>query len=203
MPRAFKPEERDMIRRDLMKAGKELFALYGIKRTNVDDITKAAGIAKGSFYLFCGSKEELFMDIMEDFETQNRETIVREFFGTPAPPRATMKRFLRYQMDMLAKEPIYRVIADKDEYTNLLRRLPPSRLEAHLKNDTDHNITILMQNLREDKKGIEPEVISGLMKMMFFSLLHRDEIGADVYGKVLDLFIDIVCDSLIKDQEDS
>ncbi|OHD57112.1 MAG: hypothetical protein A2Y33_09310 [Spirochaetes bacterium GWF1_51_8] len=199
MPRAFKPEERELIRRDIMKSGKELFSAYGIKRTNIEDIAKAAGIAKGSFYIFYDSKEELFMDIMEELEAKNRDAVVNEFFREPFKPRETMKKFLRYQMEAVEKEPIFRVVTDKDEYTNLLRRLPPERVEAHLKNDADHNITAFLSLLRDDKKHIAPEAISGLLKLMFFSLLHKKEIGENVFDKVLDLFIDIVCDSLIRE----
>jgi AcrR family transcriptional regulator len=200
MPRAFKPEERELIKRDIMKAGKDLFAMHGIKKTNVEDIARGAGIAKGSFYLFFNSKEELFMDIMEEFERNNKEKIESQFLKPGISPRAALKELFRYEMEMIEREPVFRVIMEKDEYLNLLRRLPQSRVDAHLMNDRDHNITLIMRFLREDvKKRYTPDVIAGIMKSLFFSLLHKDEIGRDVFPQVLELMIDLICDGLIQE----
>ncbi|NPV01526.1 MAG: TetR/AcrR family transcriptional regulator [Brevinematales bacterium] len=200
MPRAFKPEERELIKHDIMKAGKDLFAMHGIKKTNVEDIARAAGIAKGSFYLFFNSKEELFMDIMEELERGSKERIEAQFLIPGVSPREAIKGLLRYEMEMIEREPVFRIIMDKDEYLNLLRRLPQSRVDAHLRNDRDHNITLFLNHMSDDKKKkYTPDAVAGIMKSLFFSLLHKEEIGRDVFPQVLDLMIDLICDGLIQE----
>ncbi|CAB50369.1 TetR/AcrR family transcriptional regulator [Pyrococcus abyssi] len=47
----------------LVKAAKRLFAEKGFYRTTVDDIVKAAGVAKGTFYLYFSSKEEIIKEV--------------------------------------------------------------------------------------------------------------------------------------------
>ena len=47
----------------ILDCGKELFSTQGFKDTSVADITKKAGIATGTFYLYYPSKDELFMEI--------------------------------------------------------------------------------------------------------------------------------------------
>ena len=47
----------------IINAAKRLFAEKGFDRTTVDDIVRAAGIAKGTFYLHFSSKEELIKEI--------------------------------------------------------------------------------------------------------------------------------------------
>ena len=55
MPRAFTAVEKEAIRDRLMEAGHACFLRYGLKKTTIEDLTKPAGIAKASFYLFFDS----------------------------------------------------------------------------------------------------------------------------------------------------
>lgn len=50
---------------EILKAAKELFMQYGVKKTTIDDIAKTANIAKGSVYLIFSSKEALFRHLAE------------------------------------------------------------------------------------------------------------------------------------------
>ena len=65
----------------LLSKGKKLFERLGFKKTSVEDIARKCGIAKGSFYLFYKTKEELFADIMEDLEVEIRGEIIRDIFS--------------------------------------------------------------------------------------------------------------------------
>lgn len=49
----------DVRRQELMDAAVRVFAEKGISRTTVSDITDSAGVAKGTFYLYFDSKEQL------------------------------------------------------------------------------------------------------------------------------------------------
>ncbi len=49
----------DVRRQELMDAAVRVFADKGISRTTVSDITDSAGVAKGTFYLYFDSKEQL------------------------------------------------------------------------------------------------------------------------------------------------
>ncbi|RPJ03614.1 MAG: TetR/AcrR family transcriptional regulator, partial [Spirochaetaceae bacterium] len=60
MPKGFTEREKELIRKKLYTEGTRLFGQYGVQKTTVDEIAKAAGISKGSFYGFYDSKEELF-----------------------------------------------------------------------------------------------------------------------------------------------
>jgi AcrR family transcriptional regulator len=58
------PEAR---RGELMNAAKRLFLEHGVEATTVEQITAAAGVAKGTFYLYFSSKEELRAALGERF----------------------------------------------------------------------------------------------------------------------------------------
>jgi AcrR family transcriptional regulator len=50
---------RSQRRADLLQAAVERFTAKGIERTTIDEIVGAAGVAKGTFYLYFDSKEQV------------------------------------------------------------------------------------------------------------------------------------------------
>jgi len=65
-------EER---RADLLAAGRELFLAKGIAATSLDDITRAAGVSKGLFYLYFHAKEDLVLALQDQFSAEFAERI--------------------------------------------------------------------------------------------------------------------------------
>jgi AcrR family transcriptional regulator len=48
----FSPAEKEKLRQDLIDAGKRLFTAQGLKKTLLEQLTAATGIAKSTFYAF-------------------------------------------------------------------------------------------------------------------------------------------------------
>lgn len=63
MPTAFTEEEMKRIRTELILAGIRMSKELGLQKMSVEKLTAAVGIAKGSFYLFFGSKEDFILEI--------------------------------------------------------------------------------------------------------------------------------------------
>jgi AcrR family transcriptional regulator len=65
MPRKLvEPAER---RADLLAAARNVFARKGFHAATVDDITRAAGVAKGTFYLYFDEKKEIYFAVIREF----------------------------------------------------------------------------------------------------------------------------------------
>ena len=47
----------------ILHAAQSLFIRYGVKRTSIDEVARAADIAKGTLYLYYDSKEMLFAEV--------------------------------------------------------------------------------------------------------------------------------------------
>ncbi|HEV3474545.1 MAG TPA: TetR/AcrR family transcriptional regulator [Actinomycetota bacterium] len=60
-------KQPDVRRQELMDAAVRVFVEKGIARTTVSDITQSAGVAKGTFYLYFTSKENLLGALKERF----------------------------------------------------------------------------------------------------------------------------------------
>ena len=67
---AFTDYETEQLRRALQKETRHCAVTLGMKKTSMDQLTKAVGIAKGSFYKFYESKEMLFFAVLEDIHAE-------------------------------------------------------------------------------------------------------------------------------------
>jgi AcrR family transcriptional regulator len=66
-PRAKPPAER---REELMNAAQRLFLAHGVGPTTIEQITDGADVAKGTFYLYFSSKDDVLTALGERFSTQ-------------------------------------------------------------------------------------------------------------------------------------
>jgi len=57
----------------LLRAATDVFHEHGFHRAKVSDITAAAGVAQGTFYLYFSGKDEIFMELLRRFGSDLRE----------------------------------------------------------------------------------------------------------------------------------
>ena len=85
---AFTEYETEQLRKALLKETRRCAVALGMKKTSVDQLTKAVGIAKGSFYKFYESKELLFFAVLEGIHSELygvADEVLRENGGFPIP----------------------------------------------------------------------------------------------------------------------
>jgi AcrR family transcriptional regulator len=134
MPKSFSENEKKLIQERLLEQGARLFGTYGLKKTNIEDLAKAAGISKGAFYLFYPSKEDLFMDVTERTEEQFREEIL-SIIDQPGPsPRSRLTVVFQKSFSLLETIPILQIFSNTD-FELLSQRIQPGKLQQHMAND--------------------------------------------------------------------
>lgn len=89
----------------ILEAAAKRFALFGFRRTVMDDIARDAGIAKGSLYLHASSKEDLFL------QTVSRERLLlaeaaRSAAGTRQNPCEAIQALVERVLIWLAERPL-------------------------------------------------------------------------------------------------
>jgi AcrR family transcriptional regulator len=67
MAKAPRSVARDERRAQLVSAAREVFSRKGYHAATVDDITRAAGVAKGTFYLYFQEKREVYYEVIRGF----------------------------------------------------------------------------------------------------------------------------------------
>jgi AcrR family transcriptional regulator len=192
MPRAFSAEERETIRRQLREQGEKLFEAYGLRKTTVDDITKAVGISKGSFYLFYSSKEELFLEIVEQMESELRESILEHTLHPEENARQNVRRILSRFLLTYDAYPLLKEFSQADlDY--LVRKLPAERLEAHSHRDSTFFDDFVSKVKREGiSLKVPPRVAFNLVLSLFLVSLHRRDLGDDAYTETMKILADLV-----------
>lgn len=81
MPTAFTDEELEHIRSALIQAGIRLSKEPGFQKMSVEKLTAAVGIAKGSFYMFFGSKEDFILEVAEYTGAQTQKMLLSRLNG--------------------------------------------------------------------------------------------------------------------------
>jgi AcrR family transcriptional regulator len=200
MPKAFSEHERIMINAKLHEKGRELMAKFGIRKTSVEDITKAAGISKGAFYLFYNSKEELFLGILEEMDAEFCEELWKGLSAKDVNPRKQFKQAFHNVLRVLEKTPELTRFSGED-YQYLIRKLPLELSEEYMKKNEDVIGNFVAQLMREGKirRGIDLEVAGGLFRAISVLILQKEEVGQQVFNQVFDLFMERAIDYLVED----
>lgn len=192
MPKAFTEQEKEWIQTRLLEEGERLFATFGLRKTNVEELAKGAGISKGAFYLFYPSKEALFMDVIEQAEQAFRQEVLAAV-DLPGPaPRVRLLRILHRAMTIWKTIPLLQFFT-QSEYARLSRKMPPEKLQEHLHSDQEFIVT-LIERCRQ--AGIEiqvpPDELGGLLYAAFFISLHEDDFGAGSLSSTIVLLLDLI-----------
>ena len=62
----------------ILQAGRKIFGEKGFKDTNISEITKAAGVATGTFYNYYPSKDKIFMEIYIEENVKLKKAIMNQ-----------------------------------------------------------------------------------------------------------------------------
>lgn len=193
----FSEVERDRIRHDLLEAGREYFARFGLEKTTVSELADEAGIATGSFYSFFDSKERLYLAVLEaEGQTVYGDALAE--LETHDDPADAIEAFLHTLFAFAEENPIFRQILEGD-YRN---RLVDATTEADRANYRDAKVSLLepfieaRQDAGEIRDG-DPGILALAIESVGVLLLHEDEYGSrEEYERVRDTVIRLVADGV-------
>jgi AcrR family transcriptional regulator len=192
MPKAFSEREREIIRQKLLLEGERLFEAYGLRKTTVEDITRAVGISKGSFYSFYPSKEELLLQILEQIESDLRESILEYTVGPQEKAREAVSAILKSYLLTWEAFPLLRRL-DKSDFDCLARRLPAERARAHVDRDMEFTANFAKKLERDGiAMRVPPRVVTNLLKSLFFVAIHRCDLGEGDYTECIEILVDLI-----------
>jgi len=192
MPKAFTEQEKQIIQQRLLEEGSKQFAAYGLRKTNIEDLTTAVGISKGAFYIFYESKEALFMNVVEEAEKQFRLKMLAAVEQPGPSPRARLTAVLKLAFRLWKTIPVLQLFTQND-YAWLSRKIPAESLETHLRADSEFFEELLA---RCRSAGIpvtvQAEEVGPLLYALFLASMHEDDFGSGVLSAGLDTLIELV-----------
>ncbi|MCK5148443.1 TetR/AcrR family transcriptional regulator [bacterium] len=198
MGRAFTLQEKAVIRKKVITTAIELFGLYGLKKTSIDDIVKAAGIAKGTFYHFFESKESLFFEVFSTLEDTVQKPMLEKLAAIKPLTRSALADFLYDSISILQTQPLLKRFMSGEDFKHLWHRFTPEQIEALSKKDIEafrpliikwqENGEIITENI---------DVIVQMIRCYYMLVLHEKEIGTQHFNLTLKLMAQAVSNRLV------
>ena len=196
MPTEFTKQEKQRIRDTLIREGRRLFSRYGLKRTAIAELCRAAGIAKGSFYAFFTSKEDLFMAVL-DREEEFRHQLLEEIYREAPDTRSAIELLFIRGLKFVEQSEFLQQLYTEETYPQLMRKLGKERLEAHQHKD-EQELNGFVTALQQQGLIVQakPEAVVGLFRSIFLLTLHKREIGEEIFDEVMELTARVVASGL-------
>jgi AcrR family transcriptional regulator len=181
MPRAFTPEESELIRGRLKQAARDAFGRRGLKGTSVEELARAAAISKGAFYRFYASKEALLVELMSETEVAMQAQILAAVRADPARGFEVLVDSAVHAVD---RNPLFTVLMSP-EALHVLHALPEDQREELLQRDA-RLVTQLVPLLRATgtAPAVSEEVLLGLLRSLVFVGFHREDVGSELVDAV-------------------
>lgn len=196
MPR-FRASEKELIQQKLLAEGERLFTAFGIKKVSIDEIVRAAGIAKGSFYTFYTSKEHLYLDIAGKLQEKMwREMEAFLQARRALPPKELTKQAFLWMFEQLNRYPMLKQ-ADRETAEYLYRKLPPELIKAHTRDDSRE-----LDRLREYgvhfRCGVE--MAAKILQTLAVSFLNLQNDGTAGQKQMMEIMLDGILNEIVGEE---
>lgn len=191
---AFTDFEFEQLQRALLQETRRCAVTLGMKKTSVEQLTRAVGIAKGSFYKFYESKEMLFFAVLEGIHSELfgvADRVMSDDGGLPPSERApkailAVCKRLSETGDMVFIE---------NDAKLLLQRLPENVKTEHYHDDETHIRELLEKYDLAPKGGAS--LAAAAVRGLILTVSHKTQIGA-LYPQVLETLVHGACRKLFE-----
>jgi AcrR family transcriptional regulator len=178
--------KRELVRGEISRVAWDLFAAEGYEATTVDEIARAVGVSRRTFFRYFASKEHVLVETSDSLA----EELLAAFSRRPArePPLVAIHRALRPVVEAR--------LADADQARAIIRLLRESRtlrramLERHARME-ERLAAILATRLGTDpRKDSTPALLAFVTRALLDTAFNVwfDQHPEDVGAMVDDLF---------------
>lgn len=198
MPRAFTEQEQEQIHDRLLEVGGELFARYGLKKTNIGDLTEPLGIAKSSFYRFYDSKEALYAELLMRRFPAMIDRLMAVSFEVTDDIREAIVRYLKALVDLIETDELARTLLVEPQ---TVAQLMAKQNFKDLQEQSGPLLEPLYRVFREAQsagKMVEddPQVLVQVLELITVLPLYKQGIDPAKYPALLDTVTRVIADGL-------
>ncbi len=187
MPKSFTEKEKTYIRDRLIREAEACLAMYGVRKTTVDELVHRAGIPKGTFYLFYESKEALIFDVILKLNTEVQQQLLQTIAVMGAKPSVEQLTDIILGFYQSLDGSFLLKLIENGELEFLLQKAPPE--VAHINAMEDDAMAARLMALFPEANAQQAELISAAMRGAFLMMLHKKEIAYEPFSDVLRLMI--------------
>jgi AcrR family transcriptional regulator len=200
--KGFSDKQRERIRSDLLEAGRELFAQYGLSKTTIADLTGEVGIGTSTFYQFYDSKEALYLAVLDQEGEAIARRLTEEGLMEGNDPETVVSEFLQFIFDEIETNPLVRQLVVSDELDRLREYRTSEEREAERAEEVETIRTFTDPFVEAGRvHGEDPELIARAVGALPYLTLHEEDIGPDHYPEVRDFVIETFARGLAADED--
>ena len=201
MPK-FTESEKEKIRSEMMHFAYQSFISKGLKDTSIEEITSSVGIAKSSFYVFFESKEQLYFDLLA-LEGEGIEKKVWPEVERAKDTHSALKTYL-YSMSSELESNILtqRLIINIEEYNMVSRKIDKNYTGSKMLG----SVAPLMEFIKKQQElnqviDEDITVIAGVIRAALHIIVHKKDVGEEIYPRVQEILFNAVARELINENE--
>lgn len=200
----FTDAKRERVHKSLRDAGREFFGRYGIDKTTITELTEAAEIGKGTFYQFYDSKEELYIDIIEQYLEEYIPRLLSNSFEAYDDPEQAIEAYLEQSMDELDSNPLLRQLFLEDDVDQLLDQFSDDELTEGHEQSVEFFLPYIEQWYNEcEVTGPDPETIAHTLRLVTRLEFSKEHVGRERYPAVRDTLISAVAAGITDGTDES
>jgi AcrR family transcriptional regulator len=192
--RLTRKERQAHTRHCLLESAGRVFSRRGLAQASVDEVAADAGFTKGAVYANFGSKEELFLAMLDDRFARRLDELDR-VLSTDAPPEEQARVAGRDFVDFLARDPDWgRLFIEAGLHAS---RNPEFRDKLVSRYAAMRERMAELLRRRAQAGGFDPGVPYDQLAMMIFAmgngvgferLVEPDAVPDDLFSTMLELF---------------
>ena len=175
--RGFSDEQRNQIREDLVKSGREQFQQYGPERTRVKDITEPVGIAKPTFYQFFDSKGELYLEIFTRVSKELGDELQSEISAIEDTREAVKRLFTKY-VEFIEENPHLVEVMSHTPPREMFRNVPQEQIDQVRENWLNAYAPVIEELQHRTDAALvdyDPMMILALLRPIGLMHLYKEE----------------------------
>jgi AcrR family transcriptional regulator len=162
-------------RQRLLEAAESVFAEHGYHDASIVKITEAAGVGQGTFYLYFGSKQEVFDELVRDLNRRVRH----------AMKEASSQGATRLEQELLGFRAYFRFTAEHPALYRIIRQaefVSPEMLRYHYDRLSAGYVEALREAVqRGEIAELDPEVaawaLMGMGELIGMRWILWEEVG--------------------------
>jgi len=193
MAKHFNEDERQKITSTLFEVGHEEFSKRGLRAARIEDICRAAGISKGSFYNFFPAKEMLFLAIIEQREIIHRQKLTDladTFDGAEAD---LIDQLFDITLTAIQTDPFIAMMQQPGELEYLGRKVGPEQMESHQSGDFAFfaELTMSLQKTGYFKTASK-DALAEIAVLIFCTTMQSEMLPPDTLAAALSQLRDLM-----------
>jgi AcrR family transcriptional regulator len=182
-------------RRKILDAAEEVFGQMGYYEASISEITRRAGVAQGTYYIYFRSKREIFAELVEDIGERLRADMRSAIAGAPDRIEIERRGFQAFFHFVASHRRIYSIVQEAE-------RVAPEAFYAYYRKISQGYIRGLKEAMGEGSiRNLDAEAIAyTLMGIGHFIALrwliwpqeneaeqgYKDELPAGVFASIME-----------------